>query len=125
MGYNKEKAAPPSEADIREVMKMAENKMPEGGNEVEVYLLQDENGQEYEFEVIAKCEKNGTTYFAMIPAEESEMDGEFCEYVILKEIVDENGEESLVSVDDNEEEFNAVADIFDNLFDEDINYDKK
>ena len=121
MGYNKEKATPPSEADIREVMKMAENKMPEGGNEVEVYLLQDENGQEYEFEVIAKCEKNGTTYFAMIPAEESEMDGEFCEYVILKEI-EEDGETTLVEVDD-DKEFQEMADIFDDLFDEEIDYD--
>ena len=77
------------------------NKMNE--EEVEILTLQDEEGNDHEFEVIAKCEKNGTTYFAMIPAEESEMDGEFCEYVILKEIVDENGEESLVSIDDDDE----------------------
>ena len=101
---------------------MAENKMPENNNEVEVYLLQDENGQEYEFEVIAKCEKNGTTYFAMIPAEESEMDGEFCEYTILKAVV-ENGEEILVSIDD-DDEFERVADYFeDELFDT-VDYDE-
>jgi hypothetical protein len=61
----------------------------------------------------------------MIPALDSDMEDEFCEYVILKEVVDENGEETLVSIDDNEEEFNAVADIFDNLFDEEVDYDKK
>ena len=94
-------------------------------NEVEIYTLQDEEGNEHEFEVIAQCEYQGATYYAMIPTLESDMNDEFCEYVILKEIRDENGEASLVSVDDNEEEFNAVADIFDNLFDEEIDYDKK
>ena len=88
-------------------------------------MLEDENGDEHKFEVIAECEYQGAKYYAMIPALDSDMEDEFCEYVILKEIVDANGEESLVSIDDNEEEFNAVADIFDNLFDEEVDYDKK
>ena len=105
---------------------MAENKKNELQEEESTFcMLQDENGDEHEFEVIAQCEYQGATYYAMIPALDSDMDDEFCEYVILKEIVDANGEESLVSVDDNEEEFNAVADIFDNLFDEEIDYDTK
>ncbi|MBE6630562.1 MAG: DUF1292 domain-containing protein [Ruminococcaceae bacterium] len=91
--------------------------------ETTICMLQDENGDEHEFEVIAQCEYQGATYYAMIPALNSDMDDEFCEYVILKELVDENGEESLVSIDDNEDEFNAVADIFDNLFDEEVDYD--
>ena len=103
---------------------MAENKNKEmQEEETAICMLQDENGNEHKFEVIAHCEYQGATYYAMIPALDSDMEEEFCEYVILKEIVDENGEESLVSVDDNEEEFNAVADIFDNLFDEEIDYD--
>ena len=103
---------------------MAENKMPEN-NEVEVYLLQDENGQEYEFEVIAKCEKNGTTYFAMIPAEaadKAQNDGGFCEYVVLRLEKDEDGEDTLVSVDD-DDEFDNVADVFDDMFSEEIDYE--
>ena len=70
---------------------------------------------------IAKTISEGVEYFAMIPAEESEMDGEFCEYVILKEIV-EDGETTLVEVDD-DKEFQEMADIFDDLFDEEIDYD--
>ena len=93
--------------------------------EVDVYTLQDEEGNEHEFEVIAQCEYKGATYYAMIPALDSDMEDEFCEYVILKQIVDENGDESLISIDDNEEEFNAEADVFDNLFDEEVDYDKK
>ena len=67
------------------------------------------------------CPCGKWSYFAMIPAEESEMDGEFCEYVILKEIV-EDGETTLVEVDD-DKEFQEMADIFDDLFDEEIDYD--
>lgn len=105
---------------------MADNKKNDmQEEETTICMLQDENGDEHEFEVIAQCEYQGATYYAMIPALNSDMDDEFCEYVILKELVDENGEESLVSIDDNEDEFNAVADIFDNLFDEEVDYDTK
>ena len=105
---------------------MAENKKNNAQEEeVAICMLQDEEGNEHKFEVIADCEYKGSIYYAMIPALDSDMEDEFCEYVILKEIVDANGEESLVSIDDNEEEFNAVADIFDNLFDEEVDYNKK
>ena len=91
--------------------------------EVEIYTLQDEEGNEHEFELIATCEKNGNKYYAMIPAAESEREDEFCEYVILKSVT-ENGEESLVTVDD-DDEFDDVADYFDDLFSEEIDYDGK
>ena len=91
--------------------------------EVEIYTLQDEEGNEHEFELIATCEKNGNKYFAMIPAAEGEREDEFCEYVILKSVV-ENGEESLVTVDD-DDEVDDVADYFDDLFSEEIDYDQK
>lgn len=97
---------------------MDENKMEA---EVEIYTLQDEEGNELEFELIGTCEKNGTKYYAMIPAGENEGDSEFCEYVILKSVV-EDGEESLVSVED-DDEFDDIADYFDDLFAGDIDYD--
>jgi uncharacterized protein YrzB (UPF0473 family) len=87
-----------------------------------ICYLEDENGDQHKFEVIADCEYKGAVYYAMIPALDSDMDQEFCEYVILKEIV-ENGEASLVSIDDNEAEFDAVARIFDDMFDEEIDHD--
>ena len=49
---------------------MDEKKMQEA--EVEIYTLQDEEGNEHEFELIGTCERNGVTYYAMIPAEENE-----------------------------------------------------
>lgn len=101
---------------------MAEKKNQEQ-NEENICFLQDENGVDHKFEVIASCELNGTTYYAMIPVEDEEMNDEFCEYVILKEI-EENGEFSLCEIED-DAEFNTVADAFDNLFDEEIDYDEK
>ncbi len=89
--------------------------------EVEVYTLQDEEGNDHEFELIGTCEKNGTKYFAMIPFGEEEKDQEFCEYVILKAVV-ENGEENLITIED-DDEFDDVADYFDDLFAEEIDYD--
>ena len=105
---------------------MAENKMNEMQEEESIIcMLQDEDGNEHEFEVIAQCEYQGFIYYAMIPALNSDMEDEFCEYLILKEIPGEDGESSLVSIEENEAEFNAVADIFDNLFDEEVDYDKQ
>ena len=86
----------------------------------EFYTLTDEDGNELEFEMIGQCEMNGVNYYAMIPADASD-DGEFYEYTILKSVM-EDGEETLVSIDD-DEEFDNVADYFDDLFSEEIDYD--
>lgn len=86
----------------------------------EYYTLTDEDGNELKFELIGKAELKGTQYFAFIPADE-EQDGEFCEYTILKAVI-EDGEEILVSIDD-DDEFDDAADYFDDLFSEEIDYD--
>ncbi len=91
--------------------------------EVEIYTLQDEDGTEHEFELIATCEMNGNEYYAMIPADENDKEDEYCEYVVLKAVT-ENGEKTLVTVDD-DEEFDTVADYFDDLLADEIDYDAK
>ena len=105
--------------------------MAESGqeNEREFFTLVADEGTETEFELIGKTEIKGVTYYAMIPAEDSVQsedvsspDDEFCEYVILRGDVDEDGEEMLVTIDD-DDEFDDVADYFDNLFSEEIDYD--
>ena len=97
--------------------------MNENQNEREFFTLVDEEGKELEFELIGKAELNGTNYYAMIPAEDSvQPEDGFCEYVILKGEMEEDGEEMLVTVDD-DDEFDDVADYFDNLFSEEIDYD--
>ena len=89
--------------------------------EVEIYTLQDEEGNEHEFELLDTCEKNGVKYYAMIPADGEGKNDEFCEYVILKAVT-EDGEETLVTIDD-DDEFDDIADYFDDRFSEEIDYD--
>ena len=104
---------------------MEENKNEIAGNdgEREFFTLTDEEGNEVEFELIDTAEYQGVTYYAMIPADaEGENDDGFQEYVILKMEKDENGEDMLVTLED-DEEFDNVADIFDDRFSEEVDYD--
>ena len=96
--------------------------MEEQQNEREFYTLTDEEGNESEFELIGEAEYQGKQYYAMIPAGEEQKEDEFCEYVVLRRDTDENGEDMLVTIDD-DEEFDAVADIFDDQFSEEVDYD--
>lgn len=76
----------------------------------------DEDGTEYELEVLSTLEYNGETYLAVIPAgagEEQEL-----EVSILKS-VEEDGESILAAIED-EAELEAVYDlIMDSLYEED------
>lgn len=92
-------------------------------NEVEIYTLQDEEGNEHEFELIGTCERDGTKYYAMIPAGEESDENEEVGYVILKGVI-EDGEENLITIED-DEEFDSIADYFDDLFASEIDYDEK
>ncbi len=89
---------------------------------VEYYTLTDEDGNEIEFELIGSAEIDGTVYYAMIPVNDQPEEEDVYEYVILKDEKDENGEDMLVTVDD-EEEFDRVADYFDDLFSDEVDYD--
>lgn len=75
--------------------------------DVEVFTLTDEEGNESDFELIGRIEDNGQTYLALEPKDENP-DGE---YVLLKIAKDDNGEEILITIDDNDE-FDRIADIF-------------
>ena len=82
--------------------------------ESEIYTLTDDNGVESDFELIGTVELEGVTYYALIPYIEDE-DAEVEEYIVLRGEKDENGEDILVSIDD-DDEFDRVADIFDDEF---------
>ncbi len=76
--------------------------------------LTDDDGNDIELEYIDALEYNGTTYMAFFPVveEDGEEDGNEEEYglIILKSQM-ENGEEFLVTVDD-EQELDTVYDQF-------------
>ena len=78
--------------------------------------ITDEDGTEYELEVLTTLECNGCTYLAVIPAEESQ-DTVNLEVSILKS-VEEDGEPLLCAVED-EAELEAVYNlVMDSLYEE-------
>lgn len=81
--------------------------------------LVDEEGIESEYEHIDTLEYNNEVYFALIKAsdkEEEVIDGDG-ELIILKLIIDENGDEILASIE-SEEEYDEVAEIFEQNLEE-------
>lgn len=77
----------------------------------------DEDGTEYELEVLTTLEWNGGSYMAVIPAVD-ESEAEDLEVSILKS-VEEDGESILCAIED-EEELQAVYErIMDALYEED------
>ena len=74
--------------------------------------LTDDEGNDIELEYVDALEHNGTTYMAFFPVVEEDSEDEEEEYglVILKSQM-ENGEEFLVTIDD-EEEIDKVYDLF-------------
>lgn len=77
--------------------------------------ITDEDGNEYELEVLSTVEYNGEGYLAVIPADSE--DGGDLEVSILKSS-DEDGEPMLCAVED-EAELQAVYDlIMDSLYEE-------
>ena len=76
----------------------------------------DEDGNEYELEVLTSLEYNGDTYMAVIPAGESADEFEL-EVSVLKS-VEEDGESILCAIED-EQELQTVYDlIMDQLYEE-------
>ena len=76
----------------------------------------DEDGSEFELEVLTTLEYNGNSYMAVIPATESDEETEL-EVSILK-TVEEDGESILCAIED-ENELQAVYDlIMEQLYEE-------
>ena len=96
---------------------MNEDEMNEDFNNL--IILNDENGNEVQFEFLDLIEYDGEEYVVLLPVEESEDAGEV---VILKlEDNDSEEEESYVSVDD-DDVLNKVFEIFKEKFKDDFNF---
>ena len=82
-----------------------------------VTLTDEVTGEDVEFELVARCELEGNTYFAF-----SAIDGKDDEYVILKRIsVDEDIMFETIEDDD---EFEMVEDYFNDLLFGEVDYDE-
>ena len=77
----------------------------------------DDDGKEYELEVLSTLEYSGSTYMAVIPAGDSQDTLEL-EVSILKS-VDEDGESILCTIDDEGELETVYGLIMDALYEED------
>lgn len=74
----------------------------------DVLILIDEEEQEHPFQMIDMVEVDGNQYAVLVPLEEG-ADEE--EAIILKIVLDENGEEVLYDIED-DEEWEKVVDIW-------------
>lgn len=77
--------------------------------------ITDEDGVEYELEVLSTLEYKGSTYYAMVPASANE--DEDLEVSILKG-VDEDGEEILCAIEDEEELETVYNMLIDQLYED-------
>ena len=86
--------------------------------EVGIYTLTDiETGEEEEFELLGEAELDGNVYMAFAPVK-----NENNEFVILKAVPTEDGETDLIDIED-DEEFDRVADYFEDEVFGDVDYD--
>ncbi len=77
----------------------------------------DEDGTEFELEVLSTLEYNGSTYLAVIPADDSHPELDSLEVSILK-TVEEDGEEILTAIEDGQELETVYNLVMDSLYEE-------
>ena len=77
--------------------------------------IEDEDGVEYELEILSTLDYDGSTYLAVVPAGSG--DDEALEVSILKS-VEEDGEEILCAIEDEEELETVYGLIMDALYEE-------
>ena len=80
--------------------------------------IEDDEGQEFELEVLDSLDYKEKTYTAFLPADMDEDDPDYG-IIILRSVMDDNGDELFESVDDDDE----LQDVYDHfmeiLFDDD------
>ena len=100
---------------------MDEENMVNDENLDNIIILNDEEGNEVEFEFLDLIQYNGEEYVVLLPAEDEESD-DAGEVVILKvEETENDEEESYVGIED-QEELNAVFQIFKDKFKDEFSF---
>ena len=90
--------------------------------EVEIYTLTDEDGSESDFELLGRHDLDGQSYVALAPVDvEEDGDEDEGSFIVLK-VVEENGEEVFETIED-DEEFDRIADIFEDELLQEMDYD--
>lgn len=81
--------------------------------------ITDEDGKEYELEVLAELEHNGSRYLALVPAGSGNDDEEEDLEVSILKSVEENGEEFLEAIEDDAELEEVYSALMDLIYEED------
>ena len=71
-------------------------------NDGDLITIIDDDGQAFELEYIDEIDYNGSTFIAFLPANMDESDPDYG-LIILRSVLDENGEELFESIDDEAE----------------------
>lgn len=79
--------------------------------------IMDEDGTEFELEILSTLEYNGCTYLAVVPAGSDEEAGEL-EVSILKSVEEEDGEPILCAIEDDAELESVYELIMEQLYEE-------
>ncbi|NLO48843.1 MAG: DUF1292 domain-containing protein [Clostridiales bacterium] len=77
--------------------------------------ITDEEGNEYELELLDSIEIENDIYMAFLPADSDEAGEEASEMIILK-VIEENGEELFATVDDEDELENVYEQFMEQMF---------
>ena len=94
------------------------NNIPENEEVDNIIVLNDEEGNEVQFEFLDLIDFEGEEYVVLLPAEETEDAGE----VVILQVEDtDSEEESYVSVED-EDVLNKVFEIFKDKFKDEFNF---
>ena len=98
--------------------KINEEDMFKGG----IYPLTDlETGEQVNFRFLAQADLDGNTYYAFVPVEEEENEEQ--QFVILKVLSTDGDDIDLVDIE-SDEEFDRVADYFEDEYFSNIDYDE-
>lgn len=106
------------EAKFDELFSDLDDDLPNPDDEIGTIILNDENGEEVEFEFMDLILYEGEEYVVLLPVEDCEDAGEV---VILKLEKSDKDEESYVSVDD-ETILMTVFNIFKDKFKDEFNF---
>lgn len=94
------------------------NNIPENEEVDNIIVLNDEEGNEVQFEFLDLIDYEGEEYVVLLPAEETEDAGE----VVILQVEDtDSEEESYISVED-EDVLNKVFEIFKDKFKDEFNF---
>jgi uncharacterized protein YrzB (UPF0473 family) len=99
---------------VRFIKKESKTEVITLSEEKEIFQLEDEDGKLVDCELLEILDVEGSQYYILLPLEDNEEE----EAIILKLAKDEEGNDTLITIED-DEEWEKVADAYEELLAED------